>query len=462
MTQSRSGRHPVGGVDARGRRSNASASSMWGRRNAQPMVGELGLVCRGRCGSATRCARPASRSIPASPAVCGSCSRTMSPARTIGRMLLEVLGEHLVVVPLLGLAQRAAVTGHPVQDVVQALGDGGRTRRPRRRTSQRVCTPAPAAVGQQRLEHLGDAPPCGRRVDVPHGAPARISRACVGVAAPVEQRALGPAGLPAGRGQMASISTSRMASCCHGCAHGVPVFAPYAPLASLAWALPSWRGCATSARRSSPRCRRWPPSTGAINLGQGFPDTDGPPRDARGGGRGDPRRAQPVPARARRARAAARPSPRTSSASTASTSTPTGGAGHGRGHRGDRRGGARAVRAGRRGRHLRALLRLLRRHDRAGRRASAAHVGAAVPRLRRRRGRAAGGVLAAHPAGAAQHPAQPDRQGLHPRASSSCVGELAARARRVGGHRRGLRAPGLRRRASTSRWPPCPGWRSAR
>ena len=30
------------------------------------------------------------------------------------------------------------------------------------------------------------------------------------------------------------------------------------------------------ARRSSPRCRRSPCATGAVNLGQGFPDTDGP------------------------------------------------------------------------------------------------------------------------------------------------------------------------------------------
>ena len=37
--------------------------------------------------------------------------------------------------------------------------------------------------------------------------------------------------------------------------------------------------------------------TGAINLGQGFPDTDGPPEVARGRRRGDARRPQPVPAR---------------------------------------------------------------------------------------------------------------------------------------------------------------------
>ena len=36
--------------------------------------------------------------------------------------------------------------------------------------------------------------------------------------------------------------------------------------------------CGGSGRRSSPRCRRSPTQTGAINLGQGFPDTDGPRR----------------------------------------------------------------------------------------------------------------------------------------------------------------------------------------
>ena len=63
--------------------------------------------------------------------------------------------------------------------------------------------------------------------------------------------------------------------------------------------------------------------TGAINLGQGFPDTDGPASllaDVAAnvtGGR------QPVPAGARRRLRCARPSRSTRSASTASTSTPT-------------------------------------------------------------------------------------------------------------------------------------------
>ena len=66
----------------------------------------------------------------------------------------------------------------------------------------------------------------------------------------------------------------------------------------------------------------------------------------------------------------------------------------------------------------------------------------------------------ADPAGAAQHPAQPDRQGvLAGRAGAGL--RAGAGARRVGGHRRGLRAPDLRRRASTCRWRPCRGCGSA-
>ena len=78
-----------------------------------------------------------------------------------------------------------------------------------------------------------------------------------------------------------------------------------------------------SARRSSPRCRRSPLRTGSLNLGQGFPDTDGPARGARGRGGGHPRRPQPVPARPRHPGAARGRSPRTSGASTAWSSTRT-------------------------------------------------------------------------------------------------------------------------------------------
>ena len=58
-------------------------------------------------------------------------------------------------------------------------------------------------------------------------------------------------------------------------------------------------------------------ATGAINLGQGFPDTDGPAEVLDAADRRDPRRPQPVPAGHRHPRAARTRSPRTSSAATA-------------------------------------------------------------------------------------------------------------------------------------------------
>ena len=189
---------------------------------------------------------------------------------------LEVLGEHLVVVLLLGHAQRAAVAGHPVQHVVQPLGDGEELGV----TAQHQPAglhPGALGVGQQRLEHLGDATALRRGVDVPHGAPG--------------QDLAGPHDVPAQSG-----SALRGQQACqpvegdgvdldfpHGlmlsrCAHGVPVFAPFAPLASLPWALPLWRGCATSARPSSPRCRPWPPRPARSTLARAFPTPTGRPR----------------------------------------------------------------------------------------------------------------------------------------------------------------------------------------
>ena len=90
--------------------------------------------------------------------------------------------------------------------------------------------------------------------------------------------------------------------------------------------------------------------TGAINLGQGFPDTDGPAEVLEAARRGDPRRAQPVPA-------AGRACPALREAIAAHQRRFYGlevdpddrGAGHRRRHRGDRRRAARALRAGRRG-----------------------------------------------------------------------------------------------------------------
>ncbi len=107
--------------------------------------------------------------------------------------------------------------------------------------------------------------------------------------------------------------------------------------------------------------------TGAINLGQGFPDQDGPAAMLAGRHRGDPERPEPVRARPGRPRTAAgdlrpregdpgpvlRPRHRDPR--------------HRRRDRGDRGGGAGPGRTGRRGDRLRAVLRLLPGRRRAGR-----------------------------------------------------------------------------------------------
>ena len=160
-------------------------------------------------------------------------------------------------------------------------------------------------------------------------------------------------------------------------------------------------------------------ATGSINLGQGFPDYPGPPEvldvaraaigtaaDQYPPGPGIPelrRGDRGAPAALRRADL--RPRHR--------------GAGHRRRHRGAGRGAARAAGHRRRGRAVRADVRLLRRRHRHGRWRRPAR--SAPPAGRRRRavdvrpGRAAGRDHPAHQAAAAQHPAQPHRQGVHPR-----------------------------------------------
>ena len=112
--------------------------------------------------------------------------------------------------------------------------------------------------------------------------------------------------------------------------------------------------------------------------------------------------------------------------------------------RGDRRGAARAVRARRRGRHVRAVLRLLRRLHRDGRRDAAASSRCARPTTRSTPTRS--------PPRSRRAPARScsTRRTTRPaRSSTRAELELIAaplpRARRPRHHRRGLRAPGLRR-----------------
>ena len=159
--------------------------------------------------------------------------------------------------------------------------------------------------------------------------------------------------------------------------------------------------------------------TGAVNLGQGFPDTDGPAGDARRRRRGASTAGGTSTRRARASRRCARAIARAPAAVLGPRLRPgRRGPGHRRRDRGDRGGDPRAVRARRRGGLLRALLRLVRRLDRAGRRGAPA--GDAAPARRTAGTRfdpdeLRARVRPAYPAGAAQLAAQPDRQGLHPR-----------------------------------------------
>ena len=172
-------------------------------------------------------------------------------------------------------------------------------------------------------------------------------------------------------------------------------------------------------------------ATGSVNLGQGFPDYPGPPEvldvaraaigtaaDQYPPGPGRPElRAGDRRPRAAVPRPGLRPRRR--------------GPGDRRRHRGAQRRAARAARHRRRGRAVRADVRLLR----GGRsRWPAAWRGRCrCGRRGRRRAvdlRPGGGARGDHPAGedpAAQHPAQPDRQGLHRRGAAVPRGRWRSR-----------------------------------
>ena len=182
--------------------------------------------------------------------------------------------------------------------------------------------------------------------------------------------------------------------------------------------------------------------TGSINLGQGFPDRDGPPRW--------PRRPSPPSGPGRNQYPPGPGIPELREAIAAHQQRfygieldPDGEvlvtAGR---HRGHHRRRAGPVRRRRRGGGVRAVLRLVRRRRSPWPGPSAGGAPRAA-RLVVRSGAAGGGGDAAHPADPAQHAAQPDRQGLLPvRAGGRRRG--LPRARPAGRDRRGLRAPGLR------------------
>ena len=190
-------------------------------------------------------------------------------------------------------------------------------------------------------------------------------------------------------------------------------------------------------------------ATGAINLGQGFPDEDGPIEVAeaaidaiRSGQNQYPPGSGIEPLRQAIAEHQAR-------FWGLSFDPGHGGARHGGSHRGHRRRPARALRSRRRDPRLRTHLRLLPGGGGDGwcpapvRRARAAG-----PRGGRRGD--GGARHRSHPAGAPQHAAQPHREGLQHRRAGGRRAALR-RARPDRRHRRGLRAPRLRRSAPAAR-----------
>ena len=172
-------------------------------------------------------------------------------------------------------------------------------------------------------------------------------------------------------------------------------------------------------------------ATGAVNLGQGFPDYPGAAGGARRRAGGDRHGRRPVPARARASPAARgrrrayqrrfrgldlRPRPSRCWSPPGATEALD-------------RGPAGPARRRRRGRALRADVRQLRRRRRDGGRRRPA--GAAAPAGRQRgtvdlrSGRGPGRGHPAHQAPAAQHAAQPHRQGLR-RRRTACPGRAGA------------------------------------
>ena len=183
--------------------------------------------------------------------------------------------------------------------------------------------------------------------------------------------------------------------------------------------------------------------TGAINLGQGFPDEEGPQsvaeaavtairshRNQYAPGIGVPELRRAIAAHQRRHYGL-------------DIDPDTRGAGHRRCDRGAGGGDPGVHRPRGRGRRPRAVLRLLRRLHRDGRRG--APTGDAAPaRLPARRPGPAVGGEPAHQVPAGEQPPQPDRSRPHCRRAPRDR-RRRRRARPAGRHRRGLRAPDLRR-----------------
>ena len=131
-------------------------------------VGEVVARRRARRDSA----RPRGRRSRGGPRPCppsGGRGAARCRGRRSGAALGEVRGEHQLVAGPLGVAERTAVAGVAVQQVVQPLGDGEELGVAVEHEPP-VLDVRPRAVGEQRLQHLGDAPAVRGGVDVPDRA----------------------------------------------------------------------------------------------------------------------------------------------------------------------------------------------------------------------------------------------------------------------------------------------------
>ena len=190
--------------------------------------------------------------------------------------------------------------------------------------------------------------------------------------------------------------------------------------------------------------------TGAINLGQGFPDTDGPDVVKQAAIDAIRGRAQPVPARHRHPRAARRDPRAPAALLRARLRRRHRGARHRGRDRGDRGRAARAVRSGRRGRDVRAVLRLVRGVHRDGRR-DAPRRHAAHPRLRASTPTSCGPRSRRARSSSCSTRRTTRRARCSTAPSSTLDRRARAGTRPARRHRRGLRASRLRRRARPAR-----------
>ena len=147
-------RHQAGTYALR-EKTNASAFWIIGLRKSQARSVSSFEVSRPTWQRHTTRA-PAARRRSTMPAVCGSCSKTMSPTETRARHLLDVGFEGLGHHGALGLTQMSTVACLAVQHVVHTLGDGEELWVAGEDEPAGLDVDR-AHVGEQGLQHLGYA-----------------------------------------------------------------------------------------------------------------------------------------------------------------------------------------------------------------------------------------------------------------------------------------------------------------